>query len=195
MSDKKQRVLVIWGSLRKGSFNKALAHALPELAPERMELVMARTIGDFPLYNADDEKASGFPKPAEELGEQIRAADGVIIVTPEYNFSVPGVLKNAIDWVSRLPNQPFAHKPVAIESASPSPLGGARAQYHLRQTMVFLEAHVFNKPEIFVSFASKKFDETSGKLTDETTRDFIRKQLEAFSGFIDRVSSGGGKAG
>lgn len=190
MSDTKQRVLVIWGSLRKGSFNKALAHALPELAPTRMELVMARTIGDFPLYNADDQEASGFPKPVEELGEQVRAADGVIIVTPEYNFSVPGVLKNAIDWVSRLPDQPFAHKPVAIESASPSPLGGARAQYHLRQTMVFLEAHVFNKPEIFVSFASKKFDEKTGKLTDETTRDFIRKQLEGFSHFIDRVSIG-----
>ncbi len=190
MSDtKRQRVLVIWGSLRQGSFNKALAHALPELAPERMEMVMARTIGDFPLYNADVQESSGFPKPVEELGEQIRAADGVIIVTPEYNFSVPGVLKNAIDWVSRLPNQPFAHKPVAIQSAAPGMLGGARAQYHLRQSMVFLQAHVFNTPEIFVTMAKSKFDEKTGKLTDQATRDFIKTQLEGFSQFIDRVSS------
>ena len=119
------------------------------------------------------------------LAEAIRAADGVIFCTPEYNFSIPGGLKNALDWVSRLPNQPFIGKPIAIQSASPGPLGGARIQYDLRKSLVFLDALTLNKPEIFVGNCAAKFDET-GELKDEATINFIKQQLEAFSSFIAR---------
>src|SRR5450631_4950594 len=119
-----QKVLVICGSLRKGSFNAALARALPALAPEGMKLITAPPIETFPLYNADVQDASGFPGPAEDLAAAIRAADGVLFVSPEYNWSMPGVLKNAIDWVSRMKEQPFKEKPVAIQSCSQGPLAG-----------------------------------------------------------------------
>jgi chromate reductase, NAD(P)H dehydrogenase (quinone) len=186
MADK-QNVLVICGSLRKGSYNALLARNLPALAPPEMELVPSPPIGTMPLYNFDVQTERGFPAPVTALGDAIRAASGVLFVTPEYNYSVPGVLKNAIDWVSRLPNQPLGGKPVAIQTASPSVLGGARAQYHLRQMMVFLDALVFNKPEIMVTFVNTKVDEAQGVLTDEPTRKIIAQQLAAFSKFIARV--------
>jgi chromate reductase len=118
--------------------------------------------------------------------DAIRAADGVIFVTPEYNFSLPGALKNAIDWVSRVQNQPFAGKPIAIQSASPGPLGGGRVQYDLRKMMVFLDALTLNRPEIFVGNCAARIDEKSGEVKDEATRGFIKQQLEAFATFIDR---------
>jgi chromate reductase len=110
----------------------------------------------------------------------------VIIVTPEYNYSCPGVLKNAIDWVSRLPNQPFANKPVAIQTATQGPLGGARVQYHIRQMLIFLDAVTFGRPEIFVGSVQTKVDAAKGELTDEATRTIIRQQLEGFAKFISR---------
>src|SRR5690242_1814390 len=110
-------VLVICGSLRKGSYNAMVARALPALAPAGMKLIPSPPIGTMPLYNADIQ-AEGFPEPVKVLADAIRAADAVLFVTPEYNYSIPGVLKNAIDWVSRLPDQPFAGKPIAIQSAS-----------------------------------------------------------------------------
>ena len=119
-------VLTICGSLRKGSYNAMVQRALPSLAPEGMTLKPAPSFTEFPLYNADIQNSSGFPAPVNTLADAIRAADGVIFCTPEYNFGIPGGLKNAIDWVSRLPNQPFAGKPVALQSASPGPLGGVR---------------------------------------------------------------------
>jgi chromate reductase len=181
-------IVGIAGSLRRGSYNAAVLRALPELAPAAMTIDTERAaIGEFPLYNADIQNEQGFPAAVEALGERIRAADGIVIVTPEYNYSVPGVLKNAIDWLSRLSDQPFKGKPVALQSASPGLLGGARAQYHLRQTMVFVEALVMPKPEIFVTQASGKIDEASGRLTDEQTRDMIGQQLAAFGEFIRRV--------
>jgi chromate reductase len=180
--------LGICGSLRRGSFNAALLRALPALAPQDLTIEMAAGIGELPLYNADIQNEQGFPAPVEALGERIRAADGIVIVTPEYNYSIPGVLKNAIDWVSRLPDQPFKNKPVLLQSAAIGVLGGARAQYHLRQTMVFLDAIVFTRPEVFVTFAKTKIDEQSGELTDEPTRAVIRMQLAAFAGFIRRIS-------
>ncbi|AXS38885.1 NADPH-dependent FMN reductase [Breoghania sp. L-A4] len=183
----KLNIVTLCGSLREGSFNAALLRALPELAPDRMSFTPAVSIAGIPLYNADDQNADGFPDAVKALGDQIRAADGVIIATPEYNYSVTGVLKNAIDWVSRLPDQPFKDKPVAIQSTSGGLLGGARAQYHLRQIMVFLEAMMFNKPEIMVTFAKGKFDENTLALTDEPTRDIVGKQLDAFAGFIGKV--------
>jgi len=183
------KLLAISGSLRRGSFNTALARALAALAPAGTSIVTAPSIGVLPLYDADIENDEGFPASVLELADAVRAADGVIIVTPEYNYSVPGVLKNAIDWVSRVPGQPFSGKPVLIQSASPGMLGGARAQYHLRQILVFLEAQVFNRPEVFVAAAHTKIDKESGALIDEATRKFAAAQLAAFAAYIRRVAS------
>jgi chromate reductase len=182
-------IVAICGSLRKGSYNRMVLNSLPALAPAGMTITESPPFDAMPLYNFDDQQSSGFPAPVNALADAIRAADGVIIVTPEYNYSVPGALKNAIDWVSRLPNQPFAGKPIALQSASGGLLGGARCQYHMRQTMVFLEALVMNKPEIFVSFAKTKMDEERGVVSDEPTRDIIRQQLAGFTKFIDRVGN------
>jgi chromate reductase, NAD(P)H dehydrogenase (quinone) len=148
----------------------------------------APSFAEFPLYNADVQDSTGFPAPVNILADAIRAADGVIIVSPEYNFSIPGGLKNAIDWVSRLPNQPFAGKPIALQSASPGPLGGARVQYDLRRAMVFLDAFTLNKPEIFIGNCTTKLDETTAEVKDDVTRNFIKQQLVAFAKFIARVS-------
>ncbi len=153
-----------------------------------MAITAAPWIGDFPLYNWDVQQEDGFPAPVQRLARLIREADAAIIVTPEYNYSVPGVLKNAIDWVSRVPDQPFRNKPVLLQSASTSRLGGIRAQNHLRQVMVFVEALVFNKPEVLVAQAAERVDETTGQLTDEATRELIRKQLAAFVTFVHRVA-------
>ncbi|AEQ50388.1 putative oxidoreductase [Pelagibacterium halotolerans B2] len=164
-----------------------VANTLPDLAPDGLTILDAPSIGDIPLYNADLQNSGGFPASVVALGDAVRAADGVIFISPEYNFSVPGVLKNAIDWVSRLPDQPFKYKPVALQSAAVGMLGGARSQYHMRQIMVFLEALVFTKPEVFVSFAKDKVYAERGVLTDETTRKMISSQLDGFAHFIRRV--------
>lgn len=179
-------VITICGSLRKGSFNRMLEKVLPSLAPAGMTISPAPSFAEFPLYNADLQSEKGFPAPVNALADAIRAAEGVIFVTPEYNFSLPGGLKNAIDWVSRLKEQPFVGKPIAIQSASPGPVGGARMQYDLRKMMVFLDAFTLNKPEIFVNNCASKFDEKTGQLTDQATRDFVKQQLEKFADFIAR---------
>ncbi|MEW6639129.1 MAG: NADPH-dependent FMN reductase [Pseudomonadota bacterium] len=179
-------VVTISGSLRKGSFNSALQRALPALAPAGMTLTEAPAYDGFPLYNADVQNSAGFPDAVKAFGSALSAADGIIITTPEYNYSVPGALKNAIDWVSRLENQPFKDKPVAIQSATGGPLGGARMQYHLRSILVFLNALTFNTPEIFVGSVHTKFNEQF-ELTDEPTRKIVGQQLEAFGKFIARV--------
>ena len=179
-------VLVICGSLRKGSYNAALARTLPELAPADMKLKPSPPYDGLPMYNADIQEASGFPPPAEDLAAAIRAADGVIIVSPEYNWTIPGALKNAMDWLSRMKDQPFKEKPVAIQSCSQGPMGGSRMQYHMRQSMVYLNAFTFGTPEVIVSMAQNKFDKDM-KLTDEPTRNFIKQQLAGFAKFIKRV--------
>jgi chromate reductase, NAD(P)H dehydrogenase (quinone) len=181
-------VITIAGSLRKGSYNAALARALPALAPAGLSIKPAPSFEAFPIYNADDQNSSGFPAPVNTLADAIRAADALIIVSPEYNYSIPGGLKNAIDWVSRLQNQPFAGKPIALQSATGGPLGGARVQYHLRQTMVFLDGLVFTRPEVFVGLAQQKFDEKTLELKDQPTIDIIKQQLAGFEKFIRRVS-------
>ncbi len=184
MSDVKPlRFVTLLGSLRTGSYNAAIARALPALAPDGVTVEALGSVGAFPLYNADLQ-ADGFPPAVHAMAEAIAKADGVIIVTPEYNYSVPGGLKNALDWLSRLPAQPFAGKPVAIQSGSPGLIGGARAQYHLRQILVFLDAAVLNKPEVMVSQVMTKVDAGTGELTDQATRDFIAKQLAAFAAFV-----------
>ncbi len=181
------KVLVICGSLRKGSYNAALTRALPGLAPPEMKLITAPSIGTFPLYNADVQEVSGFPAPANELAAAVRAADGVLFVSPEYNWSMPGVLKNAIDWVSRMKDQPFEGKPVAIQSCSQGPLGGARMQYHWRMSMTFLKAFIYGTPEVFVGNAASKFDKDTLELKDQPTKDAVKVQLAAFAKFIAKM--------
>src|SRR6201999_4413196 len=127
--------------------------------------------------------AAGFPPVVEELRRKILAADGLLFVTPEYNYSMPGVLKNAIDWVSRPPEQPFDGKPIAIMGASPGALGTARSQYHARQMFIFLNAYILNRPEVMISQAQNKFD-AQGKLTDQPTRDIIAQLLTSFREWI-----------
>lgn len=170
------RVAAFCGSLRKGSYNAAALRAAIELKPDGMEIdVLA--IDQVPLYN-EDMRLQGYPPPVAKMRADLAAADAVLFVTPEYNYSVPGVLKNAIDWASRPPDQPFNGKPVAIMGASPGMVGTARAQYHLRQMMVFLNAFPLNKPEVMISLATSKFDE-QGELTDQKTREIIQQQLVA----------------
>ena len=181
-------VITICGSLRAASYNAMVARTLPLLAPDAMKIKASPPIDGIPHYNADVQ-ARGFPDTVNALGESIRSADGVIFVTPEYNYSVPGVLKNAIDWVSRLPDQPFKNKAIALQSASQGVLGGARAQYHLRQTMVFVEAYVFNRPEIMIASAKGKFDESNGQISDEPTRGLIKQQLAGFAQFIRQLKA------
>ena len=181
------KVVTLLGSLRKDSYNGAVARALPALAPEGMEIVPLPSIRDIPLYDADVQ-AEGFPPAVIVLAEAIRGADGVVIVTPEYNYSVPGALKNAIDWLSRVPEQPLARKPVAIQTASMGVIGGARCQYHLRQVLVFLDSQVLNKPEAMIGVVQNKVDAASGELSDADTRKFLASQLASFAEFIRRVS-------
>lgn len=184
MADRTLDVVSICGSLRKGSYNRMLMNALPALAPEGMTISEAPPYREFPLYNADIQNSSGFPAAVETLANAIRAADGVIVVTAEYNFGIPGPLKNAIDWLSRLKSQPFAGKPIALQSAAPGPLGGGRVQYDLRRSMVFLDALTLNKPEIFVGHCAQRIDDQTGEIKDPQTKDLIRQQLVAFAKFI-----------
>jgi chromate reductase len=182
-------VISICGSLRKGSYNRMVLNLLPGLAPAGMAITEAPPFAEFPLYNADIQNSAGFPAPVQKLGDAVRGADGVIFISPEYNFSIPGGLKNAIDWVSRLPNQPFAGKPIALMSATGGILGGGRMQYDLRRCMIFLDALTMNKPEVFIGGAPQKFDETTGQLKDEQAVGFIKQQLVAFAKFIERHGS------
>jgi chromate reductase len=186
MADK-VNVITIVGSLRKGSYNAALARELPKFAPAGMGISAAPSWEKFPIYNADDQNSTGFPADVTALSEAVRAADGVIFVTPEYNYGIPGGLKNAIDWLSRIKDQPFKDKPVAIQSATGGPMGGGRMQYQLRQAMVFLNAFTFNTPEIFVGSAHTKFDDKMVFL-DEAGINFIKQQLTGFEALIRKLT-------
>lgn len=177
-------ILGIAGSLRRGSFNKAALRTAQELAPDGMRIELF-DIAEIPPYN-EDVKQQGFPPPVQALRDAIREADGLLFATPEYNYSISGVLKNAIDWVSRPPEQPFDGKPIGIMGASPSALGTARAQYHLRQCFIFLNAHVMNRPEVMINAAHAKFD-AEGRLTDQPTRDFIATMLVALKAWTLRM--------
>src|ERR1051325_11092643 len=179
--------LVICGSLRKGSYNAALARALPALAPEGMTLTAAQRVDTMPHYNHDDQDVTGFPDTVTAFADAIRGADGVIVVSREYNWPIPGTLKNAIDGVSRMKEQPFKDKPVALQSASGALLGGSRMQYHLRQCLTSIDALIFGRPEVIVTFAPQKFDAETLQLKDQPTRDMIKLQLAGFAKFIERV--------
>jgi chromate reductase len=159
------KLVAFCGSLRKASFNRMALNAFIERLPAG---TTAQTIeiGDWPLYNADIQ-AQGFPDKVQAAQQAMLAADGLVLVTPEYNYGPSGVLKNAIDWLSRMTPQPFAAKPLAMFGASGGILGTARAQYQLRQIMVFLDGRPVNKPEVMIGQAANRF--TDGKLTDEAT--------------------------
>jgi len=172
------KILGISGSLRRASFNTAALRAAAELAPEGVTVTIYEGLGEIPPYDDDIRTGAGYPAPVEAFRSAVRAADAVIFATPEYNYSISGVLKNAIDWASRPPEPSFDGKAVSIMGATQGMLGTARAQYDLRKMCVFLNAYALNKPEVMISGAGSKFD-AEGRLTDETSRKLIAQQVAA----------------
>jgi chromate reductase, NAD(P)H dehydrogenase (quinone) len=182
--DRTIRILGFAGSLRAGSFNRKLLDASRGLLPQGAELDIFDLRG-IPLFNQDQE--SDPPARVMEFKDSIRGSDALLIVTPEYNYSVPGVLKNAIDWASRpYGDNVFNEKPVAIMGASTGILGTARAQYHLRQVCVFLNTHPLNRPEVMVSRAHEKFT-SEGELSDDTARALIRELLAGLADWAGKL--------
>ncbi|HEY0569131.1 MAG TPA: NADPH-dependent FMN reductase [Xanthobacteraceae bacterium] len=180
-------VVAICGSLRKESLNRMLMNATIALAPAGVKIAEAPSWAAIPIYNYDDQNSGGFPDSTTTWADAIRSADGVLIVTPEYNWTIPGGLKNAIDWVSRMKDQPFKDKPVLLQSAAGGILGGSRAQYHLRQALVPLDATCFGRPEVLVTMAAQKFDE-KGSLKDQGAIELIRQQLAGFDVFARKLA-------
>jgi len=179
-----ERVVAIAGSLRGGSYNRALLHAARQQAPEDMTIELLE-IGELPFYNADVE-AKGDPPSVAVFKAAIQNAAGLLIATPEYNDGIPAVLTNAMDWGSRLPGRaPLVGKPVAIMGASPSQVGTARAQLHLRQILGHVQARVLPPPELLVNRAQDRFDNEL-QLTDEATRRILGALLQRFSRWIAR---------
>ena len=170
------RILGISGSLREGSYNTKLLLAACEMMPEDMQMDIF-DLASLPVYN-DDLRREGYPEPVREFRRQIAGTDALMIATPEYNHSIPGVLKNALDWASRPPDPPLTGKPVAIMGASTGNFGTVRAQLHLRQILFALNSQPVNRPEMLVARAAEKFD-TQGNLTDETTKAFLHDLLFA----------------
>ncbi len=177
-------ILGIAGSLRKASYNRGALMAATELVPEGSTIEIFELDG-IPGFNQDDEKSP--PEKVAELKRKIREADAILFVTPEYNYSVPGVLKNAIDWASRpYGDSAWDGKPTAIMGASVGAIATARAQYHLRQMMVFLNMFPINQPEVMIGNCADKFDE-QGNLTDEKTKEFIRQLLQNLVDWTRRI--------
>ena len=184
--DKTISILGIAGSLRKDSFNKALLQVAAELVPEGARLEVFDLDG-IPPYNQDLDSQP--PDRVKEFKEKIKAADAILIVTPEYNYSIPGVLKNAIDFASRpYGDNAWNGKPVAVMGASIGMLGTARAQYHLRQSFVFLNMYPINQPEVMVPFVEQKVDQ-NGRLTDDKTRKKVRELLVALIAWTKKIKS------
>jgi len=185
MSDETVQVLAISGSLRKAAFNTALLHAAQELAPEGMSIQIYAGLAAIPPYD-DDIRAAGYPPVVAALRDRMRAANALIFATPEYNRSFPGVLKNAIDWMSRPPAQPLDGKPAAVMGTGPGVLGTALANYQLRQVLSVLNVHVVPGLEVLVGGAASKFD-GQGRLLDEPTREFLTKSLIALMRLTKRL--------
>jgi chromate reductase, NAD(P)H dehydrogenase (quinone) len=178
-------ILGIAGSLRQKSYNRAALRAATELVPAGAAINIFEIDG-IPGFSEDDEQSP--PEKVVELKRRIRAADAILFVTPEYNYSIPGVLKNAIDWASRpYGDSAWNGKPAAIMGASVGAIGTARAQYHLRQVMVFLNMFPINQPEVMIANASQRFD-SEGNLTDEQTKEFIRQLLHNLVEWTRRLS-------
>ena len=189
--DQTIRILGIAGSLRRDSFNRAALRAAVSLVPPNAKIEIFEIDG-LPGFNQDEEKRP--PAKVVELKEKVRASDAILFVTPEYNYSMPGVLKNAIDWASRpYGDSAWNGKPAAIMGASIGAIATARAQYHLRQSMVFLNMFPLNQPEVMIGHAADKFD-AEMNLTDENTREHIRKQLAALVDWTRRLQSNTQKA-
>ena len=181
------RVLGFAGSLRRASFNRALLRAAVEIAPDGVT-IETFDLSPIPLFNADVE-AEGDPAPVADFKRRIRGSDAILIVTPEYNYGVPGVLKNAIDWASRPPDgSPLAGKPAAIMGATPGRTGTARSQLQVRQAFVFTNTPALLKPEVLVAGAAEKFDE-AGNLTDEKTRQYVGRLLDALAAWTRQLRS------
>lgn len=177
------RLVGISGSLRRGSLNTALLKAAAELVPEGASLEIA-SIAEVPLYNGDLDVEGG-PEAVRVLKARVEAADGLVVATPEYNYGIPGVLKNAIDWVSRPAfKSVLVGKPVAILGAAPGPVGTARAQPELRNVLFGTLAQVFPHPEVLVGLARQRF--ADGTLKDEATREIVAKMLERYVAWIKR---------
>jgi chromate reductase len=178
------RIVAFAGSLRRKSYNRALVEAARELAPASMTIEWTE-IGGLPFYNADLE-AQGDPSAVTEFKAAVGSADGILIATPEYNDGIPGVLANALDWGSRLPGRaPLTGKPVALMGASPSQIGTARAQLHLRQVLGHVQARVLPPPELLIARAHERFD-PGLRLTDDSTRRVLSDLLARFSRWIVR---------
>ncbi|AHC51539.1 NADPH-dependent FMN reductase [Sulfolobus acidocaldarius SUSAZ] len=181
------KILGIPGSIRKNSYNKLLLKATLNLLPQGVEMEIFEDISQIPLFNQDEENNP--PQVVKDLKRKIRESDAILFATPEYNRSIPGVLKNAIDWASRpYTDNSFNGKVAAIMSASMGMLGGALAQYHLRQILSFLNVNVVTGPEVFVSFAQQKFDE-KGNLIDENSKKFISQLLNNLVDYVKMVKS------
>ena len=179
------RILGIAGSLRRDSYNRAALRAATELVPEGASIETFKLDG-IPGFNQDEEQNP--PAKVVELKQRVREVDAILFVTPEYNYSIPGVLKNAIDWASRpYGDSAWNGKPAAIMGASVGAMGTARAQYHLRQMMVFLNMFPVNQPEVMIANASQRFD-AQGNLTDDATKDFIRQLLQSLVDWTRRIS-------
>jgi chromate reductase, NAD(P)H dehydrogenase (quinone) len=177
-------ILGFAGSLRIGSYNKALLRAAAELLPGDAVIEIFDLEG-IPSFNQDME--TSMPEKVQQFKVKIKSADAILIATPEYNYSVPGILKNAIDWASRPPgDSAWAGKPVGLMSASTGLLGGARAQYHLRQSFVTLDMYPLNRPEVMVTFAAQKFDQ-NGRLVDEPTREKVKELLLALINLVKKT--------
>jgi len=181
---KKYHIAAISGSLRKESYNTMVLKFLQKISPENI-VIEQISIADIPIYNFDLHE-NFYPEPVEKLCTAIKTADAFIIVTPEYNYSIPGVLKNTIDFLSKHPAKPFDKKAVGIISASPSLLGGVRAQYHLRQILVAVNAMTMNIPEVVITAVNTKFDKT-GNLTDDKTTAFLKKFMDALADFATNL--------
>ena len=177
------QILGIVGSIRKDSYNKSALMTLFDFLPKDVTLKIV-DLKDIPLLNLDL-SYEDFPESVKKLEDDVRQADALIFATPEYNFSIPGVLKNSLDWLSIIKNQPFHGKPCAILGASPGRLGTARAQYHLRQIGVYLNLHFLNKPELMISEAHNKFD-VKGVLQDEQTKTHLKAMLDALIDFTKK---------
>jgi len=169
------KVLALSGSLRKGSYNTMLLHAAKELAPEGMSINIY-DLAPIPMYNDDVRLGPGYPPVVQDFRTAIAAHDAILFASPEYNYSISGVLKNAIDWASRAPNMPFDGKTGAVFGASGGVLGTARSQRDLRWIMSGLNVYMVNLPHVYVGSAAQKF--ADGKLTDQGARDFIKQLLE-----------------
>ena len=180
------RIAALCGSLRDASYNRAMLHAAADLAPDGMDVEVYR-LNDIPLFNEEVE-AKGWPEPVQALRDAMETADGVIIGSPEYNFSIPGVLKNAIDWLFRPGGKgPLFGKPTCLMGASQGAFGTLRAQMHLREVCHYNAMPVLPKPEILIMKAQDKFKD--GKLTDETTHDLISTAMEKFAVLVRQHSA------